>query len=344
MDSDLLKKQQEFLSQKLEKKTILINGATGLVGSRIVFFLIELNKVCDAEIKLIALYRNEEKRKKIFASRNCKDVLFINHDIVEEFNSDIDVDYIIHCAGYSGGSKMHLKDPLKVFDIGVAGVRRMLDFASTHKCKGFLYVSTYEVYGNISKDELIQEDAPCFLDTFQLRNIYAEIKRFCESLSCAYASKYGFSVYAARLTSTFGKGVTYNDPRFFSEFARCIIENKNIILKSKGETVRSYLDVDDAATAFLYILANGESCNAYNITNMANQISIKDMALRLIEITNSRIELEFDVISDEKIMGFRKEGKTIMNAGKLHELGWQPVYLLDDTLLKLVDSMKNAKE
>ena len=341
MNIDILNKQKQFLADKLRNTSVMISGATGLIGSRIVMYLFTLNDEYDSNIKIIALYRNEEKKNIVFAGKTSRqDIEYKKYELADKLEINMDVDYIIHCAGISGGTKMHLKDPVYVFEAAYNGTKELLDFATENNVKGFLYVSSYEIYGNISSETAIKENEPCDLDTMILRNIYAEAKRFCESLCVAYSSKYGLKVYSGRLTSTFGNGVSYNDPRFFAEFARCIIEKKDIVLKSTGGTVRTYLDSDDAAAAFLYILANGEDKTVYNITNMSNKISIRDMAEKMIELNNSDVNLKFDIAEDITKLGFRKEGCTLINAQRLYDLGWEPTYSVSDTLIKLVKFMK----
>ena len=344
MNADLLREEYSYLAEKFKDKSVMVSGATGLIGSHVVKQIDNINEMYQSGIKTIVLYRDEEKRKKLESE-------LMNPDLAEYVKCDVEgsipyegiVDYIVHCAGFSGGTKMHLKDPVKVFDTGLNGTRNLLDFSADHNVRGFLYVSTYEVYGDNSTEERITEVFPCQLDTFTPRNSYAEIKRLCESLLCAFSSKYGFNTYAVRLTSTFGSGVKYNDSRFFAEFARCAIEGRDIILKSHGKTVRSYLDADDAALAFLYVLANGQNCNAYNLTNMNNEISIKDIAERIIKLSGADIKLIFDVPEDAHKLGLRKEGRTVMDASKLEAIGWKPVWALDDTLEKLILSMKENK-
>lgn len=332
------------LAEMLNRKTILVSGATGLIGSRIVFLLMELNEYENAGISIIALYRTEKKKNTIFRSLLQRDeILFVRCDLKDGHFDLPAADYIVHCAGYSGGTKMHLKDPVEIFDTGIMGTKHLLEYAVNCSCKGFLYVSTYEVYGNASRKEYITEDQACQLDTFTLRDCYAEVKRLCESMLCAYSAKYGMPVFAVRLTSTFGAGVRYDDPRFFAEFARCIIENREIILRSNGETVRSYLDVEDAATGILYILTRGVNCNAYNLTNMKNEISIKDLALKMIEVSNSPIRLRIEKEDNRAALGFREEGRTVMDASKIQSLGWKPVYTLEETISALLASMREAR-
>lgn len=344
MNSEQLSIHLSFLNDRFKGRTILISGSTGLIGSHVVQLIDILNKLKDTGIQSVLLYRDEQKREKLASCLSRPDLVqFVKCDVERDIPYSENVDYIVHCAGFSGGTKIHLKDPVKVFDTGINGTRNLLDFAVTHNLKGFLYVSTYEVYGDISNEEKIKENQACQLDTFVLRNCYAEIKRLCESLLCAFSEKYGFKTYAVRLTSTFGSGVIYNDPRFFAEFARCAIEGRDIILKSYGKTVRSYLDADDAAIAFLYVLTNGESCNAYNLTNMDNVISIKDIAVRIIELTDAKINIVFDASEDAHKLGLRQEGKTVMDATKLEAIGWKAVYTLNETLLKLIKSMKESR-
>lgn len=341
MKYDIMNEQKYYLAKRLADKTVMVSGATGLVGSAIVRYLLKLNDNYGNNIKAVALYKDEDKKNKVFSELNGrKDLFFAIFTAEDGVQSDIKADYIIHAAGIPGGAKMHLRDPKKLFSVGINGTRLMLDYAVSHGCKGFCFVSSYEIYGGIDSEELIKEDHDCSLDPMILRNCYAEVKRVCESMLAAYSAKYRINVFSGRLTSTFGTGVAYDDPRFFAEFGRCAIEERNIILKSAGRTVRSYLDVDDAASAFLYILVNGETNNAYNLTNMENEISIRDIAYKIIKISGAEIELRFDITEDIKALGFRSEGRTVMDASKLENIGWKPVYSFEETLEKLLDSMR----
>ncbi len=338
-----LNHQLKFLAGKLKGKTIMVSGASGLIGARLIALISTLHTEYDSSIKGIGLYRNEKKLNWAFPTIP-EGIKMSRWDVEDGQVPDVGhYDAIVHCAGISGGKKMHLVNPGGVFLTNIGGTKQLLDYNAQH-CKGvFLFVSTYEIYGEVLQDTPFKEDYPCRLDTFTLRNCYAEMKRMCEMMCCMWSSQHSFDSYSVRLTSTFGTGVEYEDPRFFAEFARCIIENRDIVLKSSGGTVRSYLDADDAATAMLYIVANGQNGNAYNLTNMQNAISIRDIAQRMIEVSGSEIKLKFDVAEDVAKLGYRKEGCTLMDATKLMDLGWQPVFTLDETIGKLIQSMRKTK-
>lgn len=343
MNVETNKMQQKYLADKLKDSVIAITGATGLVGSRIAFYLLELNKIHGANIKVLAFVRNKDKYNKCFSNYAGQDEIeFVHYDECSDINYNHDVDYIIHCAGISGGTKLHLTEPTKISLIAYESTKKILDFAVNNHCKKLCYISTYEIYGGISQIELIREDEPCFLDTMTLRNIYSECKRMCEAMCVAYNAQFNIEIVCGRLTSTFGYGVKYNDPRFFAEFARCAVEKRDIVLKSAGRTVRSYLDSDDAASAFLYLLTDGKNCNIYNVTNMENSISIKEIAEKVIALSNENIKLRFDISDDISSLGFRKEGCTLMDAHKLYALGWKPVYSIDETILKLICTIRGG--
>ena len=339
----LLNKHLNFLADKLSGKTILVSGATGLIGARIIALIATLHKDYNDSIKGIGLYRNDSKLK-ITIPTIPEGIDFVRWDMDGDQVPIIDkYDAIIHCAGISGGKKMHLRDPKRFFITNIGSTQKLLDYNALHCKAPFLFVSTYEVYGDVQQKMPFNENFPCNLNTFEVRSSYAEMKRMSEMMCCMWSSQFDFKSYSVRLTSTFGEGVEYNDPRFFAEFARCIIEERDIILKSSGGTMRSYLDVDDAAIAMLYVIANGHSGNAYNLTNMNNAISIRDIANRMIKVAGSNIQLKFDIVGDVSKLGYRKEGCTLMDSTKLMDLGWKPVYTLDETIEKMIRSMKNNK-
>ena len=167
--------------------------------------------------------------------------------------------------------------------LAIEGTKATLDFALENKAQSFVYLSTMEVYGSPSTDEKIYEDHSTNIDTMNPRSSYPEGKRAAECLCTAYYKQYGLNTKVVRLTQTFGEGISYDDTRVFAEFTRCIIENKDIVLHTKGETKRNYLYVGDAVTAIFTVLEKGEPSQAYNAANENTYCSIYEMAQMVVQ-------------------------------------------------------------
>ncbi len=328
--------------KELMNSTFLITGATGMIGQNIVALLKKLNEEENLNIKIIAHGRNEAKVNRLF---NDTDIVKLVCDI-NDISYDKEIDYIIHTAGVTGGSKQHLDFPMTTILTALEGTKSVLDLAVEKNVKGLVYLSTLEVYGDtgFSKEDKV-ENKGGFIDPTNVRSSYPESKRMCECMCASYTKQYGVPTYIARLTSTFGYGVSYSDKRVFAQFARSIIENQNIVLKSTGETVRNYCDAEDAAMAFLVMLMNGTPGEAYNVANMNTEISIKDLALKFIDnFPNSKTKLVFDISEAEAAkLGYNKVQRNVLNSDKLFSIGWKPKFSLDETIVKLVKYMSQNK-
>lgn len=325
--------------------SFLITGATGMIGQNIVSVLTKLNDVYDANIRIIAHTRNLQKAKKVFEGyKGRADIEFLIGE-VETLEYKNDIDYIIHTAGVTGGSKQHIEYPMRTISTALEGTNNVLDLAVDKKTKGVVFLSSLEVYGDtgFDKQEIFETDGG-YIDPVNVRSSYSESKRMCECMCASYTKQYGIPTFIARLTATFGYGVSYADNRVFAQFAKSVIEKKDIVLKSTGETVRNYCDAEDAAVAFLVMLANGKHGEAYNVADMSTEISIKDLALKFIQLfPESGIELKFDLGIDAAKLGYAPVMRNVLNSDKLMALGWRPMNTLDETIKKLVEDMRRNK-
>ena len=281
-DLELLTDMGEIPFDELHGKTVLITGATGLIGSFAAKALACANRRLESGIQVYALVRSIKKAEKVFGNlcdRNDFHLLVGDVGDAETFQKlECEADYIIHGASPTS-SKYFVSNPVETIHTAVQGTVNVLEFAKKIQAKGVLYLSSLEVYGTPSKDAgLIQESYSGYIDPLQVRSSYSEGKRISECICASYASEYQVPVKIARLSQTFGAGVTYDDGRVFAEFARCALEKKDIVLHTAGKTVRSYCYIKDAAAALFLILLKGKSGDAYNVTSMDTQISIADMA------------------------------------------------------------------
>lgn len=327
--------------EALRDARVFVTGATGLLGSQMVKYLLCLNRLKGYQITVIAHVRNREKAERVFpyGGRNGQLVLAVG-DINDRISYDGEVDYIIHGASPTS-SKFFVSHPVETIHTALDGTENVLAFAREKRVKGMVYLSSLEVYGTPREDAgLISEGDYGMIDPLSVRSSYSEGKRMAECLCVSHGEEYGIPIKIARLSQTFGAGVAYDDGRVFAEFARCAIEKRNIVLHTEGKTVRSYCYTMDAITALLYILVKGEPGEAYNVTNMDTAISIYDMAKLVCELyPESGIAVEKDIPEDLASFGYNPEMVIRLDSTKLEGLGWKATVGLEGMYRRLVSDM-----
>lgn len=335
---------QEEIAEALRGSRILVTGATGMIGQNVISVLLGLNNLYKIDIHVLAHVRNSRKAELLFHSFIGRADFSILVSDIESLECQEAVDYIIHTAGITGGSKQHIDYPMRTIATSLNGTKHVLDIAIEKKVKGLVYLSSLEVYGNtgFNKESICETDGG-YVDPVNVRSSYSESKRICECMCAAYTKQYGIPTYVARLTATFGRGVSSTDNRVFAQFAKSILSHSDIVLKSSGGTVRNYCDAEDAAYAFLVMLLKGNPGEAYNVANMDTEISIRDLAAKFIQLfPSSGSMLRFDLDANTSALGYAPVMRNVLNSSKLMDLGWKPMYTLDETIRKLVISMKGS--
>lgn len=328
------------LVEQLEDSTVFITGATGLIGSQIVFALACMNRIQNSNIHIIAMVRNEEKAKKVFGDLlNRGDLTLYCGDINEAIYYGQDVDYVIHGASATS-SKYFVNYPVETIMTAIEGTKNILEFAKSKHLKGMVYLSSLEVYGTPDTTQAwIAEADYGYIDPMSVRSSYSEGKRMVECMCVSYAKEYKVPVKVARLSQTFGAGVEYNDGRVFAEFARCAVEKRDIVLHTKGNTVRSYCYTKDAVSAILYILLKGSVAEAYNVTNMDTAVSIREMAELVCGLyPENGIQVKIDIPEDIVSFGYNPEMVIRLDSSKLQKLGWRATVGLEDMFQRMIES------
>ena len=329
--------------KELTGKSVFITGGTGLIGSQLALTLAEYDKLHNAGIKIYVLARNQEKAEKII--KDYKEyVCVVFGNVRNKIVVDENIDYIIHGASITG-SKEFVDFPVETIYTGIDGTKNVLEFAKEKKIKGMVYLSSLEVYGITDPDKKsIQEHEYGYIEQMLPRSSYSEGKRMAECLCVAYGHEYGIPVKVARLAQTFGPGVSYADNRVFAQFARCAIEENDIVLKTKGETYRNYCYVRDAITGIFCVLIHGKINEAYNIANKKTGISICDMAHMVSEkIAKNKIKVVFDLGDDLAKMGYGPTIKIALDTSKLENLGWKAEIELEEAFERMIESMKETR-
>lgn len=320
-------------------KTVLVTGATGLVGSMFVKALLIANEQQNARIHVIAVIRSKEKAQSIYDGFNCSDLEYQIADFAQDKTVECGkVDYILHAAAITA-SKMLVERPAEVIQGAYAGTQAMLDLAKEHNAR-MVYLSSMEYYGTLPEAQLATENALGYIDLSKPRSCYPESKRMCETLCNAYAAQYGVEVCSARLANTFGAGVLPSERRAFFQFAESALAGRDIVLRTKGLSENNHVNVIDAVCAILLLLTKGTSGQAYNVSCEASHGTIKQMA-EIAAFTLSNGDAHVIVHVDESnSAGYAPDVQLKLVSHKLEALGWSPQYSIVQSFEQLGTYLK----
>jgi len=328
--------------EKLNNQSVLISGATGMVGSFLVDVLMYRNSAFDMNCHIYALGRNTCKARERFASY-WKNPLFefIAHDISEQFSSDSmpAFNWFLHLASNTHPLQ-YANDPIGTITTNVIGLKNILDLAAVSPCKRVLFASSNEIYGeNRGDTELFSENYCGYIDCNTLRAGYPESKRCGEALCQAYMRQKNLDIVVARLTRSYGPSMLMTDSKASSQFLKKGIAGEDIVLKSAGLQYYSYTYVADAVSGLLYTLLAGKTGEAYNIADESGDIHLKDMAE--IIAGNCGTKVVYEIPDSTEASGYSTATKARLNGAKLKSLGWHPLYTIQEGVKRTIDILKS---
>lgn len=336
----VLKEDLEYIAnydlpyENLKGKTVLVTGATGLIGVSLVRALSTIG-----DIKILAFVRNEEKARKIYGEDS--NVGLVIGDITNPICVSDKVEYIFHCASVTT-SKVMIEKPVETLLTAVEGTKNILEFAKEKNVRSIVFVSSMEMYGSFEElDHDVTEKDLGYIDPLKIRSNYPESKRLCENMCIAYLAEYGIPVKIARLAQTFGAGILPGENRVFAQFARSAINRENIILHTKGLSEGNYCYTRDCVTGLLTILLKGKDGEAYNVANPDSHTTIVDMAKMVAnKIADGEIKVVFD-IPESNTFGYAADTKMKLNSDKLQKIGWKPEIGLEEAYKRTIKWMKS---
>lgn len=267
--------------RKLSGKTVLITGASGLIGSYLTETIAYLNssKKFSKYCTVIGLQKSKiTKNHRLGYLLNRKDVRFISHNAEIPYSPKSKIDYIVHSAGMSAPASF-TKDPLGTIDVNILGIRWILEYARVKKVKSVLYMSSGEIYGNPTKENIpTPESYNGNVSTLDPRACYTSSKRLSETLCRIYFEKFGIPVKIARPFIVYGPGLGIEDKRVMADFIRSGFKGSPIEMMNEGKDTRSYCYIEDATVAFFKILLSDKNGEVFNVASDLEEVSIRDLA------------------------------------------------------------------
>lgn len=322
------------------KKTILITGGAGFIGSHVVrlfvnkypdYLIVNLDKLTYAG-NLANLKDVEEKENYHFVKGDITDSAFLQN-LFNEFS----IDGIIHLAAESHVDRS-IANPIEFVMTNVVGTVNLLN-AARHKWKDnfqdklFYHVSTDEVYGALGETGFFTEETK-----YDPHSPYSASKASSDHFVRAYHDTYKLPVKISNCSNNYGP---YHFPEKLIPLAINNIKNmKPIPVYGKGENVRDWLWVEDHARAIDVIFHEGKIGETYNIGGF-NEWKNIDLIKLLCKIMDEKLGREKG--TSEKLITFVTDRaghdlRYAIDATKLtKELGWEPSLQFEEGLEKTVD-------
>ena len=307
------------------KKRVLVTGGAGFIGSYLCEEL--LNKGYDVICCDNFYTGNKDNLEKILDNKNFD---LLRHDIT--FPLYLEVDIVLNFA--CPASPVHYQnDPVQTVKTCVHGAINMLGLAKRTNAT-IMQASTSEVYGD-PEIHPQSEDYKGSVNITGPRACYDEGKRCAETIFWDYKRQHDVNIKIIRIFNTYGPRMQPNDGRVVSNFIIQALSNKNITIYGEGDQTRSFCYVDDLISGVMLMMEKDKFCGPINLGN-PSEISIKQLASEIIEITGSKSKL---IHKDLPIDDPQQRCPDISLAKK--ELNWKPKYDRSQGLKKTIEYFEN---
>lgn len=305
----------------IEKKTILVTGGAGFIGSHLCRKLLDEGHYVICADNLFS--GNIENILDLKANPNFE---FLRHDVIDPLIVEVDQIYHLACPA---SPVWYQHNPIKTIKTNIVGTMNMLGLAKRTGAR-ILFASTSEVYG----DPAIHPQVETYwgnVNPIGIRSCYDEGKRAAETLCFDYHRQNNVDIRVIRIFNTYGPNMDPQDGRVVSNFIVQALQNKDITLYGTGKQTRSFQYVDDLISGMTKMMATTKTVGPVNIGN-PNEFTIAELAqtvLRLIPQSTSKLVYE-PLPSDDP----QQRQPDITKAKEL--LDWKPTIELEEGLKKTI--------
>ena len=321
-------------------KTVLVTGATGLIGSNLCYEL--LNKTV---AKVIALSRSKDKLERVFGEYlSDPNFTYIARDICEPLNISERIDCIFHAASPISGVVIS-EQPVNVILPNIEGIKNCLEFLKNQERKSgikgrIIVLSSATVYSDAAtSDRTVSEDDTEIRSKINAPNApYAESKRMSEVIANAYCKQYGVDAVIARIGYVYGCCKELPNTAFYS-FMKTALAGQDITINNPSMARRDNIYIDDVISGLFTVYEQVIGGEAYNISSAGekdNFAAADEMACVIADIVNKE-KLAGKTVGVKYLSeaDSRQSGIILCN-DKLKSLGWAPKYSLYDGIEKTI--------
>ena len=308
--------------KQTNRKRILVTGGAGFLGSHLCDRLVGQGH----EVLCVDNFFTGT-RENIAHLLNQPNFEFTRHDVTFPLYVEVDEIYNLACPA----SPVHYQhDPVQTIKTCVHGAINMLGLAKRVGAKIF-QASTSEVYGDPQMHPQT-EGYWGHVNPVGLRSCYDEGKRCAETLFMDYHRQHGLRIKIARIFNTYGPRMHPADGRVVSNFIMQALAGEALTIYGDGRQTRAFCYVDDLLDGVLGLMETGDDfIGPVNLGN-PHEVSMLEIAQRIIAITGSTSQLQFQPPASDDPM---QRCPDITLAGQ--KLGWQPRIALDEGLKRTAD-------
>jgi len=311
---------------------VLITGAAGFLGSHLCDRFLREGHIVIAMDNLIT--GNTANIEHLAGHDNFQ---FIKHDVTNYIYVEGEIDAVLHFASPASPID-YLEFPIPTLKVGALGTHKALGLAKDKSAR-FLLASTSEIYG----DPLVHpqpEDYWGNVNPIGPRGVYDEAKRFAEAMTMAYHRYHGVDTRIVRIFNTYGPRMRAEDGRAVPNFIAQALRGEPLTVYGDGSQTRSLCYVSDEVDG-IYRLLQSNEVEPVNIGNPSNEITMLDLARKIIELAGSQSTVKFVQPKDSRIQDDPKVRRPDISKAK-RIIKWEPKVLLDDGLHETIEYFRSA--
>ncbi len=343
--------------EKMSDKRLLITGGAGFLGYYLVQSVTHWNAKFSPDKKIdLTVWDNFSRGVPAWLTplQESKLLKLTKRDLRDPLPADMGAfSYIIHAASIASPT-IYRQDPIGTMDANITGLRSLLDYSLKQKqtgkpIDGFLFFSSSEIYGDPDPANIpTHEDYRGYVSCTGPRACYDEAKRYGETLCVNFARQHGIPVKCARPFNNYGPGLKITDGRVLPDFCRNVLNGEDIVMLSDGKAKRTFCYDADSIMGYYRILVNGKPGEAYNIGVETPEISMRELADRVVALAKELVGYTGKVVqktsADPDYLVDNPNRRCPIITKAREQIGYQPTITLEEGLRRSLNWYRENRE